>query len=67
AGLERDWLDVQAIVQIKAWLEESLAAVAGLYLPEWQAYVQEYLDLADQHHDRALAGHLGRRLRQALN
>lgn len=61
--IERQWVDVEQMGQVIAWLDRSSEAVAGIACAGWLDYVADYRTRAEQHRTQFVARHLVRVLR----
>jgi hypothetical protein len=52
------WHDVACLKEIRGELSRSITAVEQITCPTWVNYVQEYLDLTNEHLEQALTNHL---------
>lgn len=62
ARIDADWLDIDALGEVKRSLELAIEAVEGYHCPGWVEYVQGYWARADRHQSRFIARHLHRAL-----
>jgi hypothetical protein len=64
--IDDNWSDVEHLRMVLNWLGDSIDAMEGIDCPSWIEYVEEYLELTDEHLTTTIARHLARKLRPLL-
>jgi hypothetical protein len=58
ANIDAEWLDIDALTNVKQSLDLAIAAVKEVDCPAWVEYVHGYWERADGHQSRFVARHL---------